>query len=291
MRKGTEIVLVVLAVAGFVAPCFADPASVQVNASADVLVRSMDPDHNYGGAALAVSGSESVNANGDQMGLIDSFIRFDMSGAVSSFDAVFGTGQWRVAKAQMSLVEQGAPNNPIYNRGVGLFETRWIAADEWIEGTGTPKQLTTDGITYADEASLLNPSVDTPIGTFANSGADGTLTFDLTLADAFAANIKAGGLLTLFLTAASDSIGFQFNSIDNTAPMLEITADTLTWPIPGDANMSCKVDILDLIFIRNRLNQDVTSGDNWQADVNGDGRINILDLIYTRNRLNATCGQ
>jgi len=60
-------------------------------------------------------------------------------------------------------------------------------------------------------------------------------------------------------------------------------------PIPGDANMDCKVNILDLIFVRNRLNQSVDTGDNWQADVNEDGKINILDLIFTRNHLNTTC--
>jgi len=62
-----------------------------------------------------------------------------------------------------------------------------------------------------------------------------------------------------------------------------------TWPVEGDANLDCKVNILDLIFVRNRLNQDVATGDNWQADVNVDGKINILDLIYVRNRLNTKC--
>ena len=62
-----------------------------------------------------------------------------------------------------------------------------------------------------------------------------------------------------------------------------------TWPIEGDATLDCRVNILDLIFIRNRLNQSPSSGDNWQADVTGDGRINILDLIYVRNRLNNSC--
>ena len=61
------------------------------------------------------------------------------------------------------------------------------------------------------------------------------------------------------------------------------------WAIPGDANMDCKVDTLDLIFVRNRLNHDPATGDVWQADVNGVGKINILDLIYVRNRLNTKC--
>ncbi|HUW32684.1 MAG TPA: dockerin type I domain-containing protein [Planctomycetota bacterium] len=49
------------------------------------------------------------------------------------------------------------------------------------------------------------------------------------------------------------------------------------------------MNILDLIFIRNKLNQSVETGDNWKADVNQDTRINILDLIFVRNKLNTQC--
>jgi len=64
-----------------------------------------------------------------------------------------------------------------------------------------------------------------------------------------------------------------------------------TWPVEGDANLDCTVNILDLLFVRNRISSDPASGANWQADVNDDGKINILDLIYTRNRLNNRCEQ
>ena len=63
------------------------------------------------------------------------------------------------------------------------------------------------------------------------------------------------------------------------------------WPIPCDVNKDCKVNILDLIAIRNKLNQPV-SGENIFADVNlpaPDGKINILDLIAVRNKLNTQC--
>jgi len=52
-----------------------------------------------------------------------------------------------------------------------------------------------------------------------------------------------------------------------------------------DPNGDGRVNILDLILVRNLLNQDPFSGDNWKADVNRDGRINILDLIYIRNHI------
>jgi len=70
---------------------------------------------------------------------------------------------------------------------------------------------------------------------------------------------------------------------------ISLTGGGRAWPIPGDATLDCKVNILDLIFVRNRLNQSPETGDNWRADVNEDGKINILDLIYVRNNLNTRC--
>jgi len=55
--------------------------------------------------------------------------------------------------------------------------------------------------------------------------------------------------------------------------------------IPSDTNRDCKINVLDLIFVRNRLNQDVSVSDNWRADVNADGKINIIDLIVIRNKM------
>ncbi|TFH40573.1 MAG: hypothetical protein E4H01_16355 [Lysobacterales bacterium] len=61
------------------------------------------------------------------------------------------------------------------------------------------------------------------------------------------------------------------------------------WKIPGDVNRDCSVNIIDLVAVRNKLNADPLSGDNWQMDVNEDGKINVLDLIMVRNRLNTKC--
>jgi len=55
--------------------------------------------------------------------------------------------------------------------------------------------------------------------------------------------------------------------------------------LPGDANLDCRVDVLDLIVIRNLFMHDAESGDNWRGDVNEDGQINVLDLIFSRNHM------
>ena len=49
------------------------------------------------------------------------------------------------------------------------------------------------------------------------------------------------------------------------------------------------VNLLDLIVIRNKLNQPIDSGDNWRGDVNLDGSVDLLDLISTRNRMGKRC--
>jgi len=54
----------------------------------------------------------------------------------------------------------------------------------------------------------------------------------------------------------------------------------------GDVTGDGRVNILDLILVRNLMGQDPTTGDNWRADLNQDGRINVLDLIFLRNVMN-----
>ena len=55
----------------------------------------------------------------------------------------------------------------------------------------------------------------------------------------------------------------------------------------GDVNFSETVNVLDLIYVRDRLDYDPTeSFEFYMADQNRDGNINILDLIYVRDRLN-----
>ena len=59
--------------------------------------------------------------------------------------------------------------------------------------------------------------------------------------------------------------------------------------IPGDVNDDCKVNVLDLIAVRNHLYQSADTGDNWRYDINDDGVINILDLLFVRDHLRTSC--
>ena len=277
------------------APCLAEPHTVTVNPSADTFVREAQPDSNFGKAgALSVAGPDAFSyvLPTQHVGRFDSFIRFPAASASAALDSQFGSRRWVVTSVVLNLTEQTKPNNPIFALGPGTFEVRWVQQDSWTEGTGTPSLPTTDGLAWNGKPLVLGAD-DASLGTFANVGAGPAdnipISCTLGLPAALVNDIRDGAQLTLFLTPASSAIGFTFNSVNVTGtrvpPSISVTADR----VDGDVNLDCKVNILDLIFIRNRINGDVASGDNWQADANGDGLINILDLIYVRNRLNAAC--
>jgi hypothetical protein len=57
----------------------------------------------------------------------------------------------------------------------------------------------------------------------------------------------------------------------------------------AEINEDCAVNILDMLEVRNRLQENPASDENWKADLNGDGAINILDLLFVRNDLGTTC--
>ena len=198
--------------------------------SADAFVRSFAPGSNYGAAgALSVSGSEAVNGSGQQNGLLDTLLRFPMSGVAASLNGSFGSNGWVVTGATLLVTEIGAPNNGIFNRGIGAFEIRWLTSDGWAEGTGKPTAPTMDGVAWQDLGRVLNPVGDLSLGQFTNSGVDGPVSFPLPLAGVLVSNIAVGADLNLYLTAASTTVGFTFNSMDfagtNLRPCLTITAE------------------------------------------------------------------
>jgi len=208
----------------------AQAASVTITPDADTFIRSATPTNNFGGAgAIAVSGSAALNENNQQNGLFDSLLRFSMTNVVASLDMSLGSHDWLIYRARLHLTEVGAPVSSIFNRGVGVFEIRRLASNEWVEGTGIPIEPSTDGVTWNEVASLLDPAKDVSLGQFTNTGMDGGLTLNLALKDAFVSDVRSGTTVTFYLTAASPQIGFTAGSrtffISTNLPELEIEAD------------------------------------------------------------------
>ena len=189
----------------------AQTTNVWTYPSADAFLRALDPTSNFGKAgALAVSGALAKNETGDTNGEYDSFIRFPTDGLKKALNAALGSNNWRITGVELRLSEDSDPDNPIFNRGVGTFEIRWLASTNWVEGTGTPKSDRTNGITYQQLPALLDPLKDVSLGQFTNSGADLHLSFLLPLADVLVTNILAGTELNLYLAPVSPTIGFTF---------------------------------------------------------------------------------
>jgi len=69
-----------------------------------------------------------------------------------------------------------------------------------------------------------------------------------------------------------------FTGFTVTAPKYQLS--------PADVNFDNKVNILDLIAVRNRLNVPLATA-GAEHDVNRDGTIDVLDLIAIRNALNS----
>jgi hypothetical protein len=223
------------------------PAGVFTNSvSVDSFVRANAPTLNYGGAgALSVSGTDAVNGSGVTNGAFDSFIRFNTTAMVTSFNSSFGTNNWAISSARLRVTEIAAPPQALFNRGVGAFEIRWIANDNWTEGTGNPTTPATSGIVYTNETSLLNSLTDASLGIFTNAGADVTQSFPLALPPPFVTDLNSGGEVGLFLTARDAGIGFTFDARSfgtvTARPYLEVAA----LPRPGIAGITLSgVDIL-----------------------------------------------
>jgi hypothetical protein len=176
----------------------------------DAFVRALAPTSNYGGAgALSISGT---NATGNSTnGAFDSFMSFNTSAMVSNFNTLFGASNWVITSATLNLTANPNPGNAIFNSGTGMFQIRWIANDTWAEGTGNPNLPTTNGITYAQENSILNSNMDVSLGAFDFSGA-AKLSCPLGLPAAFATSMRAGGEVGLFMTAIDPAIGYVFYS-------------------------------------------------------------------------------
>src|SRR5262245_17524570 len=143
--------------------------TVSVRPDADTFVRAQAPTNNYGGGgALSVAGPAAVNGSGQPNGAFDTLLRFPVSDAKGTLDAAHGQ-DWMVTGARLVVTEMAIPDNEIFNRGIGQFEIRWIATDNWMEGTGRPNAPTSDGAAWQDLPGILDSNADT-LGVFTNSG-------------------------------------------------------------------------------------------------------------------------
>jgi hypothetical protein len=161
----------------------------------------------------------------------------------------------------------------------------------------------TAALSRKTHGSVGDFDIDLPIGSTLDAGLECrlggptqvVLTFDGP-ADGVAVQASAGNVDAVLIEG--DQATVTLSGVPNaTCLTLTVTAacqqgetEVYIRCLAGDATGDGTVNILDLVQVRNQLNQAV-SPINFRADVNADGAINIFDLVNVRNHLNtsATC--
>ena len=116
-----------------------------------------------------------------------------------------------------------------------------------------------------DDGGTLISQTSTPLEPF------DTKTFNMQWRPAEAGDV------TLYVVA--DPAEGEKDTGNNTI-QLNVTVDHV---MPGDVNADQKVNIVDIITIRNSLNK--SAAEHPEADLNNDGRINIVDMLIVRSYL------
>ncbi len=141
--------------------------------------------------------------------------------------------------------------------------------------------------------------IDLPVETYADAGVEcrsgGPPQIILTFsgpADGVAVQTSAGSVDAILVEGSQATVELSDvpNGICLVLGVSGVTGlESETWVrirvLTGDVNGDGAVNVLDLVQIRNQLNQAVTAA-NFRSDVNADGAIDILDLVQVRNRLN-----
>jgi hypothetical protein len=176
---------------------------------------------------------------GIPQGRFDSVLKFNTAAAVQQFNSQFGPGNWMLSFVRLRVSELAAPPNPIFNRGVGTFEVRWLASDDWTEGFGSPifpsmPPPESNAMTWNFLQAFLPQTSETTLGTYSNTLTNTTHFFTLSAAAPFVADLMAGGSVSLHMLPVSSTIGFTFRSGNyfsaSSRPALQVTAVLIPEP-------------------------------------------------------------
>ncbi len=213
MRARLEFTVILLAGTAALFTCSSRAGIFSNNAFADAFVTT-GPTGNLSGSNYGGAGALSVAAPGLANGQFQSVLGFNTAGAFSSFNTQYGAGQWSIQSVTLQLTAT-PDNNAIFNpTAAGLFGVSLMQNNGWAEGTGTPIDPTTDGITYNSlQGTYINNGADQALGSFNFNGASsGTALYSLALTPGLLTDIEDGGILSLRMFAEDSSLSYLFNS-------------------------------------------------------------------------------
>lgn len=173
---------------------------------------------------------------------MESLFSYNTASQVASFNSLYGTGGWHLTSAIVGLStdqtgEGTQPNNTDFNKQAsGNFTFELLGGNPTI-GSASP----TVGQTWNRLQAYLPTTTQTSVGTFywdatQIPGADGNVhdTYNLTV-NAALDNAILSGEFTLLGVAADDVVGYDSNTINETAgpPNLTLTAAANSVPEPA----------------------------------------------------------
>jgi len=205
----------------------------------DGSTHNASPNDNYGAAgALMVAGASGTN------GPFLSVLQFNLSGAVTQFNAQYGVGNWTITGVSITLASNAATQGASAGNAIfpsingGGFDITWMQNNNWTEGTGSPgtpevpAQGSTD-LTYNNLLSTFEtPGTDELLGSFDYTppGNNVALTWNLDTGSSdsgFVDDIESGTPVSLLFGATSSTTAYLFNSRSYTSgnnPIMTVTA-------------------------------------------------------------------
>lgn len=185
------------------------------------------------GANFGTAGVLYIAPAGSMNGEYQSVLKFDLAGATNLFNATYGPN-WIITVISLELTgnfgTQGQqPDNAIFNPvNGGNFAIEWLAADNWVEGTGRPNAPTTDGVTYSSLPTLLAGTHEILCtNTYTPPGNNVHLTWPLALKTNLVNDIANGGPVSFHFYATDSQISYLFNSHNfgnGNQPLIHVTA-------------------------------------------------------------------
>lgn len=172
------------------------------------------PNGNLSGDNFGAAGALAIAAPGLPEGEFQSVMKFDLSGAASSFNSMFGAGQWIVQSMTLQLTSS-PHNNAIFNViSPGQFNISLMQNNSWVEGTGTGGAPTTDGISFNSlQNTYINGATDQALGTFSfGGGSSGVNSYTLGLTSGIVGDVMNGDEASLRLYAADNMVSYLLSS-------------------------------------------------------------------------------
>ena len=244
---------------------------------------------------LEISGSSTVDERSSADYTCTAYYDDGSSGNVTSI------ATWNASP--MTYVES-ISGGQLRTKDVGGQDRTTGVAASYSDGERTrsaSKQVTVKNIKELDRVEITGPptvdelsSADYTCTAYYDDGSSSNVTSSATWSASpmtYVESISGGQLHTKDIAGQdrSTTVSVSYEEGERTRSDTKSVTIRSGWAIPGDANGDCRVNVLDLIFVRNHLGLDPDTDANWKADVNEDGMINVLDLIFTRNNLGSSC--